>query len=244
MQPLETIVYVVNDDSVEVMELTRFLISSGIRVITFNSATEYIASKKDDRIACLILDLNLPDTNGLEVQRRLAENGGPPIIFVTAQADILSGVCAMKNGAIDFITTPVDYGRLITAVRIAFAQDRTHRRERVERLSLLKRWDSLTPREAEVFRCTVAGLLNKQGAAELGIAENTYQVHRGRVMKKMQADSLADLVRMSMRLELIFPIAWDRGRRSGSTEEYRRSLYEQQRGRFERIALHAESCLA
>lgn len=216
MQPLETIVYVVNGDPVEVMELTRFLLSSGIRVITFSSAAEYIASKKDDGIACLILDLNLPDTNGLEVQRRLAENGGPPIIFVTEQADIRSGVCAMKNGAIDFITTPVDYGRLITAVRIAFAQDGKRRRERVELLSLFKRWDSLTPREAEVFHCTVAGLLNKQGAAELGIAENTYQVHRGRVMRKMQADSLADLVRMSTRLELIFPFACDKGSCSGT----------------------------
>jgi len=209
MQPLETIVYVVNDDPVEVMNLTRFLIPSGIRVIAFRSAGEYIASKKDDRIACLILDLNLPDANGLEVQRRLAENGGPPIIFVTEQADMLSGVCAMKNGAIDFITTPVDCGRLMTSVRIAFAQDQKHRRERVELLSLLKRWDSLTPREAEVFRCTVAGRLNKQGAAELGIAENTYQVHRGRVMKKMKADSLADLVRMSTRLEPIFPTTCD-----------------------------------
>jgi DNA-binding CsgD family transcriptional regulator len=132
----------------------------------------------------------------------------------------------------------------MTAVRIAFAQDRKRRRERVERLSLLKRWDSLTPREAEVFRCTVAGLLNKQGAAELGIAQNTYQVHRGRVMRKMQADSLADLVRMSTRLELIFPIAWDTGSRSGGTEEYRRRLDEQELGRFERIAIHAGSCLA
>jgi FixJ family two-component response regulator len=211
MQALDTIVYVVNDDPTEVMDLTRFLTSSGLRVITFTSAADYIASRNDDRIACLILDLNLPDANGLEVQTRLAENGSPPIIFVTEAADILSGVSAMKNGAIDFITTPVDYDRLMAAVRIAFAQDQKRRRERVEHLSLLSRWDSLTPREAEVFHCTVAGLLNKQGAAELGIVENTYQVHRGRVMRKMQANSLADLVRMSTRLELIFPIELGKG---------------------------------
>jgi DNA-binding CsgD family transcriptional regulator len=134
----------------------------------------------------------------------------------------------MKNGAVDFITTPVDYGHLITAVRIAFAQDGKRRRERIELLSLLKRRDSLTPREAEVFGCTVAGLLNKQGAAELGIAENTYQVHRGRVMKKMQATSLAALVRMSTKLELIFPITWNKGSGSGGAEEYRIRLEEQE----------------
>ena len=112
----------------------------------------------------------------------------------------------MKNGAIAFMTKPVDYNQLIAAVEIAFAQDRKRRHERVERLSLVRRWDSLTPREAEVFHYMVAGLLNKQEAAELGIAENTYQVHRGRVMRKMQASSLADLVRMSTRLESIFPM--------------------------------------
>jgi len=157
-----------------------------------------------DRIACVILDLNLPDIDGLDIQRKLAETGGPPVIFVTAHADILSGVRAMKNGAIDFMTNPFDCNQLIAAVEIAFAQDRKRRQERVERLTLLRRWDSLTPREAEVFHCTVAGLLNKQGAAELGIAENTYQVHRGRVMRKMEANSLADLVRMSTRLETMF----------------------------------------
>jgi FixJ family two-component response regulator len=107
----------------------------------------------------------------------------------------------MKNGAIDFMIEPIDYNRLLAAVLTAFAQDRHNRRERAERLSLLKRWGSLTPREQDVFQFTVAGFLNKQAAAELGITENTFQVHRGRVMRKMKADSLADLVRMSTRLE-------------------------------------------
>jgi DNA-binding CsgD family transcriptional regulator len=109
----------------------------------------------------------------------------------------------MKNGAIDFMIEPVDYERLLTAVETAFAKDRNNRRERVERLSLLKRWNSLTPREQDVFEYTVSGFLNKQGAGELGITENTFQVHRGRVMRKMKADSLAELVRMSTRLESI-----------------------------------------
>jgi FixJ family two-component response regulator len=107
----------------------------------------------------------------------------------------------MKNGAIDFMIEPIDYNRLLAAVLTAFAQDRHNRRERAERSSLLKRWGSLTPREQDVFQFTVAGFLNKQAAAELGITENTFQVHRGRVMRKMKADSLADLVRMSTRLE-------------------------------------------
>ena len=107
----------------------------------------------------------------------------------------------MKNGAIDFMIEPVDYERLLAAVEIAFAQDRRNRHERIERASLLRRWNSLTPREQDVFEYTVTGFLNKQAAAELGIAENTIQVHRGRIMRKMKANSLADLVRMSTRLE-------------------------------------------
>lgn len=122
-------------------------------------------------------------------------------MFVTARCDLNSGVLAMKNGAIDFMIEPIDPTRLLAAVEGAFAQERDNRRRRVERLSLLRRWDSLTPREQEVFHYTVTGFLNKQSAAELGITENTFQVHRSRVMRKMKADSLADLVRMSMRLE-------------------------------------------
>jgi FixJ family two-component response regulator len=113
------------------------------------------------------------------------------------------GVRAIKNGAIDFLVKPVDYGYLRAAVDLAFAQDRQNRNERLERISLITRWRTLTPREKEVFHHTVAGLLNKQAAAELGVAENTYQVHRGRVMRKMKAGSLADLVRMATKLEPI-----------------------------------------
>jgi FixJ family two-component response regulator len=197
----ETIVYVVSNDAVQVRSLREFFSSHAMRVRTFKSATEYIRDAKPDRTACVILDLNLPDISGLDVQSRLADSGGPPVIFVTAHGDTVSGVHAMKNGAIDFMIEPLDYNRLLAGVETAFAQDRRNRHERVERSTLLRRWNSLTPREQEVFQFTVAGFLNKQAAAELGIAENTFQVHRGRVMIKMEADSLADLVRMSTRLE-------------------------------------------
>lgn len=197
----ETIVHVVCNDADLASSLAEFFSSQSIRINAFRTATEYITKARSDRVACVILDLNLPDLSGLEVQSRLADREGPPVVFVTSHGDLNSGVRAMKNGAIDFMIEPIDYNRLLAAVLTAFAQDRHNRRERAERLSLLKRWGSLTPREQDVFQFTVAGFLNKQAAAELGITENTFQVHRGRVMRKMKADSLADLVRMSTRLE-------------------------------------------
>jgi FixJ family two-component response regulator len=199
----ETTVHVVCNDSARVSSLKEFFSSHSIGVNVFGTATEYITNAGFDRIACVILDLNLPDTSGLEVQSRLADKEGPPVLFITADSDLNSGVRAMKNGAIDFMIEPIDHTRLLAAVETAFAKDRNNRRERIERLCLLRRWNSLTPREQDVFLYTVAGFLNKQAAAELGITENTFQVHRGRVMRKMKADSLADLVRMSTRLEFI-----------------------------------------
>jgi FixJ family two-component response regulator len=197
----DTIVHVVCNDAAQVASLMDIFSSHAISVEIFRTATEYITNAGPDQIACVILDLNLPDINGLEVQRMLSDRGGPPVVFVTAHGDLNSGVCAMKNGAIDFMIEPIDHNQLLAAVETAFARDRRNRHKRVERSSLLRRWDSLTPREQDVFQYTVAGFLNKQAAAELGITENTFQVHRGRVMRKMEADSLADLVRMSTRLE-------------------------------------------
>ena len=197
----DKIVHVVSDDATQVCRLIAFFSSRSIRINVVRSASEFIRNERPDQTACVILDLNLPDGNGLDVQSGLADAGGPPVIFVTGHGDLVSGVRAMKNGAIDFMVEPVDYDQLLVAVEAAFAQDSKNRQERVSRLSLLRRWDSLTPREQEAFRYTVEGFLNKQAAAELGIAENTFQVHRGRVMRKMKANSLADLVRMSTRLE-------------------------------------------
>jgi FixJ family two-component response regulator len=192
---------VISDDATRVRSLAAFFSSQSIRINVVRSAIELIRNARPDQTACVILDLNLPNCNGLDVQSVLADAGGPPAIFVTAHGDLVSGVRAMKNGAIDFMVEPIDYNQLLVAVEAAFAQDSKNRRERVSRLSLLRRWDSLTPREQEAFRYTVEGFLNKQAAAELGITENTFQVHRGRVMRKVQANSLAGLVRMSTRLE-------------------------------------------
>lgn len=203
MQYKQAIIHIVSDDAVGTKRLTKFLASKGLDVSTFRTAAEYIKAGRDDRPSCLILDLILPDTPGLEIQRSLAGSEAPPVIFVTAHGDPVSVARAMKNGAIDFLIEPFDPIQLMAAVEFAFAQDQKNRTERIESAALLTRWKSLTPRETEVFHHTVSGLLNKQAAAELGVAENTYQVHRGRVMRKMKANSLADLVRMSTILEPI-----------------------------------------
>ena len=206
-----TVVHLVRSDSAETAKLRELLVSKGTSVVAFRTAAEYFAARRDDRPTCLILDLLLPDANGLAVQSRLPEIGGPPVVFVTAHGDPICVVRAMKNGAIDFMLEPVDCGRLMAAVQLAFVEDLKKRNKCIEYASLLTRWQSLTPRETEVFHHTVSGLLNKQAAAELGIAENTYQVHRGRVMRKMQANSLADLVRMSTKLEPILPKSYQEG---------------------------------
>lgn len=209
MQFTGRVVYVVSSDLTRERSLADLIRSHGVDVVSFNCAAAYIGAKKEDQTACLIVDLNLSDISGLEFQRRLANLGAPPVIFVTEDGDAVSCVRAVKDGAVDVLLEPVDPDELLTAVEIAFARDQRSRSERLERVSLLSRWRTLTPRETEVFHHTVAGLLNKQAAAELGVAENTYQVHRGRVMRKMQANSLADLVRMSMKLEPILKIGHD-----------------------------------
>jgi FixJ family two-component response regulator len=203
MQFTETIVHLLRNDFAGTKRLTEFFASKGVNVAAFRTATEYIAAGRDDRPTCLVLDLILPDIHGLEIQTSLAGSEAPPIIFVTAHGDPVSVVRAMKNGAIDFLVEPVDQMQLMAAVEFAFAEDQKKRAQRIESMALLTLWKSLTPRETEVFHHTVAGLLNKQAASELGVAENTYQVHRGRVMRKMKANSLADLVRMSTKLEPI-----------------------------------------
>jgi FixJ family two-component response regulator len=206
----ETMVYVVSNDPERAKELSRYFLSQRIGAVSLGLAAgflaaEYMGTARDERISCLIFDLDFPDLSGLDTQTRLAGSDAPPIIFVTEYGDTISGVRAMKNGAIDFMVEPLDYNQLMAAVELALAIDRRNRDERFERIALLSCWKSLTPREAEVFRYTTAGFLNKQAADELGIAENTYQVHRGRVMRKMKASSLANLVRMSTKLEPIFP---------------------------------------
>jgi len=203
MNSTGSVVYVVDDDYRVTRGLSNLLAAEGYEVRAFSTAGQYIAFERNDLASCLVLDIQLPDINGLELQSKLADTDGPPIIFVTGHGDIPSGVRAMKNGAIEFLTKPVDSTQLLDALRQGIAADRKRRQILADSASLRARLSSLTPREVEVFRLVVSGLLNKQAAAELGITETTIQVHRGRVMRKMRADSLADLVRMSSRLGII-----------------------------------------
>jgi FixJ family two-component response regulator len=203
MNTVDAVVYVVDDDTRVTRGLSNLLSAEGYEVVTFATAAQYISFERNDRVACLVLDLELPDINGLELQQKLADTQGPPIIFITGHGDIPSGIKAMKNGAIEFLTKPIDSAQLLDALRLGVAADQKRRRELLDSASLRARLASLTPREVEVFRLVVAGFLNKQAAAELGITETTIDVHRGRVMRKMKAASLPDLVRMSSRLGIL-----------------------------------------
>jgi FixJ family two-component response regulator len=207
------IVFVVDDD-IRVREtIGELLESMGWRAETFATAADYVAHAKPDFPACLILDVELPDINGLDLQRQIAEGDHPPIVFITGHGDIPSTVRAIKHGAVDFLTKPFSDADLMTAIRAAIAQDRQRRSERAELGVLRQRYLDLTPRERDVLPLVVSGLLNKQAAAELGISEVTLQIHRRNVMQKMAAASLADLVRIAEKLQI--PVT--HSRRSGSS---------------------------
>jgi len=199
------VAYVVDDDARVREALIEFLSSTGMNVVGFASAAGYLEHQKKDSAACLILDLQLPDINGLELQRRLADVWGPPIVFISGRGDIPSTVQAMKAGAIEFLTKPVDPNELKATVNAAFARDRFNREKRAQIHVLETRLSQLSPRERQVLPLVVKGLLNKQSAAALGITEVTLQIHRSHIMKKMLADSFADLVRMAERLGISGP---------------------------------------
>ncbi len=195
------IVFVVDDDR-RVREALALLLSSfDLPTIAFGSAAEYLSFRKPDASACLILDVNLPDMSGLDVQRQRAHEQ-PPIIFITGHGDIPTSVRAMKGGAVDFLTKPFREADLMRSVRAALAQDRDARRKRRELADLRRRLSTLTPREREVLPLVVSRLLNKQAASKLGLSEITIQIHRSKIMQKMNAESLADLVRMADSLEI------------------------------------------
>jgi FixJ family two-component response regulator len=198
----EHIVFIVDDDARLREALGELLAAHGLRAVAFGSAGEYVRAEKPDVPACLILDVELPDINGLDLQGQIADRDHPPIVFITGHGDIPSSVRAIKHGAVDFLTKPFSDADLMAAIRAALAQDRERRSTRAERDALRQRYLALTPREREVLPLVVSGLLNKQAAAELGISEVTLQIHRRNVMQKMMAASLADLVRIAERLEI------------------------------------------
>jgi len=210
VSPQDDIVLVVDDDAGIRAALSSLLSAHNLRVVTFGSATEYMAYPRPDVPSCLILDVELPDINGLELQSRTAQENHPQIVFITGHGDIPSSVRAMKAGAVDFLTKPFRESDLMRAINAAIAQDREVRRKRAELAELRERFFSLTPREREVMPLVVSGLLNKQAAAKLGISEITLQIHRGNIMRKMEAGSLAELVRMATTLEI--PITHSRYR--------------------------------
>jgi len=199
------IVFVVDDDY-RVREALSSLISSlGLRVATSGTAAEFLESEKPDSPACLILDLELPDISGLELQRELSAGYAPPIVFITGHGDVPSSVRAMKAGAIEFLSKPFDEQDLLRAIEAGIALDRTARQKRSELAELQRRYGLLTPREGEVLPFVVAGFANKQTAGDLGTSEITIGVHRGQIMRKMGARSLAELVRMADKLGIARP---------------------------------------
>jgi len=203
-------VYIVDDDLEVASDLSECLRRNGLCVRSFASAAQFIEYRRPDTPSCLLVDLHLPNVQGLQLQRTLADNGGPPVIFTTEIGDVPSIVAAVRNGALELLLKPVSVPRLLATVESGLLVDQKRRSHRMRERSLIERWESLTRREAEVFKYLVRGYLNKQAASELGITENTCQVHRGRIMKKMEAQSFAELVRMAIRLEGVAPSSINR----------------------------------
>ncbi len=195
-------VYVVDDDPAVRASLSELFRSTRMAVATFPSSQAFLDQALEDVPSCLILDLNLPGPNGLDIQEKLRQEGRDiPIIFITGFGDVPATVRAMKAGALDFLEKPFTDDRLLEAVHSALARDKNGRAERVERAIIQERFEQLTPRERQVMALVVKGLLNKQIASELGAAEQTIKIHRGRVMAKMRAQSVPDLVRMAGMLQ-------------------------------------------
>jgi FixJ family two-component response regulator len=200
MSCTEPTVFVVDDDTSVLRSLKRLLVAAGLNVAAFASPREFLERYDPNLAGCLVLDLAMPGLNGLELQQMLAARGSRlPIIFLTGHGDIPTSVQAMKRGAVDFLTKPVDDDELLATIRRAFEKGRALREAHAELAGIEQRLATLTPREREVLRHIISGRLNKQIAADLGTVEKTVKVHRARVMEKMRVRSLAELVRLAER---------------------------------------------
>ena len=204
MTEAASVVFVVDDDPSIRRAIKLLLESIGLEVELFGSAQEFVAGRPANRPSCLVLDIRLPGVSGLDFQRQLNEAKiNIPIIFISAHGDVPMTVRAMKAGAIEFLTKPFRDQDLLDAVQVALDRDRARRQREGEIAKLRERFESLSAREREVVAMVVSGMLNKQIAAKIGITENTVKVHRSRAMEKMQAKSLADLVKMVERLRYL-----------------------------------------
>ncbi len=202
MTPREPLVYVVDDDAAVLDSVRLLLRSVGLRSATYASATDFLTAFDADQPGCLVLDIRMPVMSGIELQERLHEIGAMiPIVFVTAHGDIPMAVQAVKAGALDFIPKPFRDQELLDRVQQAIELDHQHRDELADRTELRRRYETLTAREREVFRLVAAGKANKVIAADLGISQRTVEIHRGRVMEKMQARSLPHLVRIALQVQ-------------------------------------------
>ena len=199
------IVYVVDDDPRVREALTELLSSASFNAVAFGSVAEYLMQSRPELPGCLVLDVHMPDINGLDFQKQLAATDHVPIVFITGHGDIPTSVRAIKAGALDFLTKPFGDEVLLQAVDAAIGQDRKALQKRTDLAQIRARYASLTPRERDVLPLIVAGLLNKQAAAELGISEITLQIRRSNAMRKMAAGSVAELVRLAARLDVAIP---------------------------------------